>query len=96
MSSCSVLCWNVRGLNQVAKRAVVAEVVKSSGASFFCCQESKLAVLDQQLVAQTCGASLDGFDFVFPAMVRGVVFSRLGEVIALWSLAPTRVIGRSP
>lgn len=75
MSSCSVLCWNVRGLNQVAKRAVVAEVVKSSGASFFCCQESKLSSLDRLLLSQTCGSVLDGVESIPADGTRGGLFT---------------------
>jgi hypothetical protein len=55
---------DVRGLNHPGKRSLVAEVVRTSSASIFCCQESKLDVLDRSLSIQSCGHALDGVDFI--------------------------------
>lgn len=50
-------------------------MVRSSRASIFCCQESKLAVLDRQLVVQSCGSFLDGFEFIPAEGTRGGLFT---------------------
>lgn len=68
--SCSLLVWNVRG-----KRSLVADVVRTSSASIFCCQESKLAVLDQRLQNQSCGPVLDCADFIPADGTRGGLFT---------------------
>lgn len=69
--SCTLLVWNVRGLNHPGKRSLVAEVVRTSSASIFCCQESKLDVLDRSLSIQSCGHALDGVDFIPADGTRG-------------------------
>lgn len=48
--------------------------MRSSGASIFCCQESKLAALDRQLVVQSCGSLLDNFEFIPSDGSRGGLF----------------------
>lgn len=53
--SFSLLGWNVRGLNNADKRALVRESVMSSGVSVVCFQESKLEVVDSAVVFDSCG-----------------------------------------
>lgn len=48
--------------------------MRSFGASIFCCQESKLAALDRQLVVQSCGSLLDNFEFIPSDGSRGGLF----------------------
>lgn len=46
MGSESVLIWNVRGLNSPARRDVLRQLIAVERPSFFCIQETKLAVIN--------------------------------------------------
>lgn len=73
-SNCfSLLCWNVRGLNDADKRALVRESVVSSGVSVVCFQESKLEEVDASIVVETCGAAFDSFVALPAEQTRGGV-----------------------
>jgi exonuclease III len=56
-SNCNVLCWNVRGLNDAAKRASVRNMIFSSGATIVCLQETKIANWTTTLLCQILGPS---------------------------------------
>jgi hypothetical protein len=62
-----VLSWNPRGLNELAKRDSVREVVDSLHVNIVCLQETKMAVMDRFIVNQCLGPSFDGFDYL-PAL----------------------------
>ncbi|XP_044962246.1 uncharacterized protein LOC123413368 [Hordeum vulgare subsp. vulgare] len=47
-----IMCWNVRGLNQPAKRASVCEMAKSLRATILCLQETKIDAWTPQLVQE--------------------------------------------
>ena len=47
-----VLCWNVRGLNNPAKRNAVREFVVAAKVNLVCLQETKLVAFDPFLVIQ--------------------------------------------
>ena len=68
-----VLCWNVRGLNNPAKRNVVREFVVESKVNLVCLQETKIDVFDPFLVMQCIGPSFDGFAYLPAIETRGVV-----------------------
>jgi len=55
---CSILCWNVRGLNDGAKRASVRNLITSSGATLVCLQETKIENWNQQLLNEAVGRDL--------------------------------------
>jgi exonuclease III len=69
----SFLVWNVRGLNNPAKRALVKESVISSSSSVVCFQESKLSAVNQSLIYELCGLDFDGFVFLPAEETRGGV-----------------------
>jgi exonuclease III len=71
--SFSLLGWNVRGLNNADKRALVRESVMSSGVSVVCFQESKLEVVDSAVVFDSCGLDFDGFAALPAEQTRGGV-----------------------
>ena len=47
-----ILCWNVRGLNNPAKRSAVREFVQAAKVNLVCLQETKLDALDHFDVMQ--------------------------------------------
>jgi exonuclease III len=66
-----ILCWNVRGLNDPAKRDAVREFVASLRVSIVCLQETRLNVMDDFLVMQCLGPSFDGYVYVPASETRG-------------------------
>uniref|UniRef100_A0A8I6Z2M6 Endonuclease/exonuclease/phosphatase domain-containing protein n=1 Tax=Hordeum vulgare subsp. vulgare TaxID=112509 RepID=A0A8I6Z2M6_HORVV len=53
-----IMCWNVRGLNQPAKRAAVCEMAASHRAAILCLQETNIDIWSPQLVREIGGAHL--------------------------------------
>ena len=66
-----ILCWNVRGLNNPAKRSAVREFIVSAKVNLVCLQETKIDVFDLFNVMQCIGPSFDGFDYVPAIDTRG-------------------------
>jgi exonuclease III len=56
-----LLSWNVRGLNDHARRAVVRNLVFTARCSILCVQESKLGALTGNDVTDIVGQTLKGF-----------------------------------
>lgn len=56
--NCNILCWNVRGLNDSAKRASVRNQVLSTGATIVCLQETKISDWTHNLLVETVGPDL--------------------------------------
>lgn len=56
-----IICWNVRGLNNPAKRKAVREFLALVRVNVVCLQEMKLDAIDQFVVMQCLGPSFDGF-----------------------------------
>lgn len=52
-NNCQLLNWNVRGLNEAARQDTVNELVRSTGATIVCLQETKLQTVDQNIVSRT-------------------------------------------
>jgi exonuclease III len=50
-----ILNWNVRGLNNPARRKVVLDLVRDTKATIVTLQETKLAEIDREVVSQTLG-----------------------------------------
>jgi exonuclease III len=65
---CLILCWNVRGLNDGAKRASVRNLIISSGATIVCLQETKIQNWNQSLLIETVGSELARNCSVLPAV----------------------------
>jgi exonuclease III len=53
--NCRILNWNVRGLNNCARRDVVRDLVRDTGATIVCLQETKLQDVDAMMVTRTIG-----------------------------------------
>jgi len=56
--NCNMLCWNVRGLNDGAKRASVRNPVLSTGATIVCLQKIKISTWTRSLLVETIGVEL--------------------------------------
>lgn len=67
----SILCWNVRGLNNPAKPDAIREFVASVRVNIICLQETKLDVIDRFTVIQCIGPSFDGFAYMPALETRG-------------------------
>jgi exonuclease III len=52
---CRVLNWNVRGLNATARRSIVHDLAKDTRCTIACLQETKLTVIDSNMVTQVLG-----------------------------------------
>jgi hypothetical protein len=55
---CNLLCWNVRGLNDGAKRASIKSQILATGATIVCLQETKISDRNQSLLVDTVGADI--------------------------------------
>jgi exonuclease III len=65
--------WNVRGLNDPAKRSAEREFVAELGVNLVCFQETKLAVIDNFIILQCLGPSFDGYAYLPALGTRGGV-----------------------
>ena len=52
------MSWNVRGLNQPAKRAAISEIVATHKAAILCLQETKIETWMPAIVRDIGGAAL--------------------------------------
>jgi exonuclease III len=66
-----LLNWNVRGLNDPAKRSAIREFVTALSVHIVCFQETKLDVIDNFIVLQCLGPSFDGFAYLPADETRG-------------------------
>lgn len=85
---CNFLVWNVRGLNNPARRAVVRSVIFNNNVSLLCLQESKLEFVDLGIVQQCCGSRFS--DFIFAPSV-----GTRGGLILAWDNAMVDFCNRS-
>lgn len=67
----SLVCWNVRGLNNPAKRKAVKEFLATTKINIVCLQETKMDVIDNFVVMQCLGPSFDGFAYLPAVETRG-------------------------
>ncbi|KAJ1263332.1 hypothetical protein BS78_09G176000 [Paspalum vaginatum] len=75
-----ILNWNVRGLNDGARRDVVQELIRDIGSTIVCLQETKLSMIDQPIIARTLGAKFVNNYTVLPAtQTRGGILLAVSE-----------------
>jgi exonuclease III len=73
---CVILNWNVRGLNNIARRKVVRDLVSDTRPTIVCLQESKLASVTSQIIGETLGQDFeDEFAFLPAQGTRGVILA---------------------
>jgi hypothetical protein len=66
-AACNILCWNVRGLNEVVRQDAVSLLVKDTTSSIVCLEETKLQNVDAAVVRRMVGAKFTGNFIVLPA-----------------------------
>lgn len=75
-----ILNWNVRGLNNPARRRVVSDLVRDTRATIVTLQETKLEVIDKDLVVQALGHRFaDNFVFLPATNTRGGILTAVDE-----------------
>ena len=78
--NCQVLNWNVRGLNDGARQDLVSELVRTTGATIVCLQETKMQAMERNVVRRTVGAKFENSYSVLPAeQTRGGIFLAVNE-----------------
>jgi exonuclease III len=73
MNPSAILIWNVRGLNKIDRRNAVRDVILSSNADIVCLQETKVAILTQQVLLSVFGTVYDNFVALPAVGTRGGV-----------------------
>lgn len=73
MGNTTIMSWNVRGLNDRARRDVVRKLVDNIRPSMVCLQETKLDVISQYLVFAMLGMSFADFACLHASNTRGGV-----------------------
>jgi exonuclease III len=82
MDNTIVISWNVRGLNDRARRDTVRTLVDDIHPSIVCLQETKLAVIPQHLVFAMLGISFADFAYLPASNTRGgiLIAARAADV----------------
>lgn len=72
--NCILLNWNLRGLNNPARRLVLRNIVSQQKATIVCIQESKLAMVDNNMIVEAFGPQFaNNFCFLPSDGTRGGV-----------------------
>jgi exonuclease III len=85
MNPSSILFWNVRGLNMMARRSVVKDVILSSRVDIVCLQETKVAAINQFFLCSVFGSDFDKF-VMLPAIGSS------GGIIIAWKSVVVQAI----
>ena len=72
---CNILNWNVRGLNNPARRKVVRDLVSETKATVVALQETKLEVVDTTIISEVLGQRFEDSFVVLPAAGTRGAFS---------------------
>lgn len=69
---CSCVTWNIRGLNNPARRRAVASFLNSHQCNLVCLQETKLVVVTNSVISETLGSRfVDNFAYLPADGTRG-------------------------
>jgi exonuclease III len=63
-----ILDWNPRGLNSIARRDAVRDLLRDTHASIVCLQETKLSVIDGHLISSMLGSNFTANYAFLPAI----------------------------
>lgn len=66
-----ILVWNVRGLNSLARRTAIYQAVEVAKVDIVCLQETKMAVVSDEVVQQCLGNRFENFFYVPVNGTRG-------------------------
>ena len=64
----NIMCWNVRGLNDGAKRSLVRTQIISSGVTVVCLQETKISNWTHSLLVDTAGTEMASNAIFLPSV----------------------------
>ncbi|KAM0889850.1 hypothetical protein ACQ4PT_027467 [Festuca glaucescens] len=95
LMNCNFLIWNVRGLNDVARRGVMCALIRRHNVSVVCIQETKLQFIDLEIVRQCCGSLFSEFCYAPADGTRGGIlvawkpeeFQMISHFASPWSVA---------
>jgi exonuclease III len=59
-TQCTILNWNVKGLNNPARCQVLKDLIAKNNCSIVCIQESKLQIVDDLIISSTLGQQFLG------------------------------------
>jgi len=76
MDNTTIMSWNVRGLNERARRDNVRTLVDDIRPNIVCLQETKLDVISQYLVFAMLGMSFTDFAYLPASNTRGDTHGR--------------------
>jgi exonuclease III len=83
----SVASWNLRGLNNRARRNSICLFLSSFNLSLVCAQETKLRQVDSVIISQTFGHAFDEFDFIPADGTRGgIILAWRSDVLQISTL----------
>lgn len=87
VKDCNLLCWNVRGLNDAAKRSSVRNQIVTSGATIVCLQETKVAVWTHSWIVETVGTDLaqDVITLPFVGTAGGILLAASERFFRLYN-----------
>jgi len=83
-----LLSWNVRGLNDIVKRALLRSVLREWNCDLVCLQETKLETIELADVRSVWGIQSAGF-----AMLRAT--GTAGGILVLWNTNTFHLISSS-
>ena len=81
-----LLSWNVRGLNDIRKRAVIKSFLRDWRCDLMCLQEIKLDVVSLSVIRSMWGLSSVGFVFLKAAGASGGILVMWIRAFFIWSL----------
>ena len=80
-----LLSWNVCGLNTRARRDVVRVLLQDTRASVVCLQETKLSLVDVDVIQCMCGSQFKDFAYLPAADTRGGALVACHQDVASFS-----------
>jgi len=83
MDNTTIMSWNVRGLNDRARRDVVHKLLDNIRPSIVCLQETKLDVISQYLMFAMLGMSFADFAYLLASNRGGVLVTAREAKISL-------------
>lgn len=76
-----ILSWNVRGLNDRAKRVLVSHEVQKHSPHVLCIQETKWDMENVQYIRETIGSRIDNFGLIKAKGTAGGGTSCMGSQV---------------
>ena len=88
-----VLCWNVRGLNSIARQNAVREKIEHSQCAVICLQETKCETVDHNFIKSFCPRRFHQFAVVPSRGASGGILTIWNSAIFDGQLVDTKAFG---